>query len=110
MSSGALNSTPTNQCYACTGTSFGPVSVSVSVTSRSSVETAEGIGLVFGMGFPSTYPTLYYSEIRVSAKIRLLSSGTLLQTLSSWHIDRRLSSRKVDAQSVVNWTIVGQLS
>jgi len=40
--------------YAGAGTSYGPVSVclsvSVFVTSRSSVETAERIELVFGMG------------------------------------------------------------
>ena len=42
------------RCYASAGTSYGPVSVSVclsvSVTSRCSIETVERIWLFFGMG------------------------------------------------------------
>ena len=61
-----------------------------------------------------TYPTLCCNEIQVSTKMRALSSGTLSQTQDSEillrHIDRRtcyqLSSRKVDAQSVIYWTVV----
>ena len=55
-----MNSLPA-QRYASAGTSYGPVSVCVclSVTSRSSIETAERIGLLFGMGaLSSTYSTL----------------------------------------------------
>ena len=46
--------------YAGAGTSYGPVSVclSVSVRSRSSIEMAEGIELVFGMGASFTRTTL----------------------------------------------------
>ena len=48
--------------YAGAGTSYGPVyvclSVSVSVTSRSSIETAERIELVLAWELPSAYPTL----------------------------------------------------
>jgi len=48
--------------YAGAGTSYGPVSVclsvSVSVTSRSSVETAERIELVLAWELNSTSPTL----------------------------------------------------
>jgi len=36
--------------YVSAGTSYVPVSVCLSVTSRSSVETVKRIGLVFGMG------------------------------------------------------------
>ena len=61
---------------------------------------------------------LYEKEIRimVSPKIRVLPSGILSQTLdfcfgiSIVEACYRLSSRKVDAQSMINWTIVSQLS
>jgi len=36
---------------------------------------------VLAQRFPLTYPTLCYREIRVSPKIRVLTSGTLQQTL-----------------------------
>jgi len=65
--------------YASAGTSYG--CLSVSVTSRSSIEMAEQIWLVFGMGTFSTYPTTGYKEIQVPSKIRVLPSRTLLQTL-----------------------------
>jgi len=45
-----------------------PVSASVSVTSRSSIKTAERIELVFAMGLLSTKSALCYKEIRVSSK------------------------------------------
>jgi len=68
---------------ASTGTSHGPVSVflSVYVTSRSSIETDERMGLVLARESLSTYPTLCYKEIKVPLIIRVLLSGTLLQTL-----------------------------
>jgi len=45
--------------YANAGTSYGPVSVSLclSVTSQSAVETAEGIKLVFGLGASILLPS-----------------------------------------------------
>jgi len=55
----------------------------------------------------------------LSTKIRVLHSGTLSQTqtlrifyhgMSIVETCYQLSSRKVDAQSVINWTVVGQLS
>ena len=47
----------------------------LSVTSRCSIETVEQIGF-FCMKAFSTYPTLCFNEVQVSAKIRLLPSGT----------------------------------
>jgi len=67
----------------------------------------------------STYPTLCYKEIHVPLKIRVLPSGILLQTsglrkfrngISIVEGCYQLSSRKVEAQSVINWAVVGQLS
>jgi len=57
--------------------------VCLSVTSRSSMDTAKRIGLVlvFGMGLLSTCPTLYGKEIRVPQK-SVLPPGTLLKTLN----------------------------
>jgi len=82
----------------------------LSFTSRCSVKRDERINLVFGM---EVCPTLCFKEIEVSTKIRLLPSGTLRKILP-WHINRRmcyqLSSRKMNAQSMINWTIVSQLS
>ena len=48
---------------------------------RRSIETDERIGLVFGAGasFDLSY-TLYCKETQVTSKIRVLPSGTLLQT------------------------------
>ena len=51
-----------------------------SVTSRYCIETTGRIELVFGVGLPSTYPTLCSKEIWLSPKIRVLPSGTLSQT------------------------------
>jgi len=84
----------------------------LSVTSWSSVGKAEHMELVLRMGasLSSTYHTLCYREIWVSPKIMVLPSGTLSQTLvfeNSFGVSivetcYRISSRKVDAQSVVN--------
>jgi len=99
-------------------TSYGPVSVSV--TNQCSIKTVKRIGLFLARKLPSTYITLCFKEIQVPSKIRALPSGTLLQTRSGLKKFRhsisivetcyRLSSKKVDAQSVINWTVVGQLS
>ena len=56
--------------------------MTLSVTSRSSVETAEQIELVFVRELPSTYPTLRFNEIRTPTEVRVLPSGTLSQNLN----------------------------
>ena len=93
--------------------------LSVSVTSRCSVETGERIELVLAWELPSTYPTLCYKEIQISSKIRVLPSRTFLQSLdfenfrhstSTVEACYQLSSRKADVHSAINWTVVGQLS
>ena len=105
------------QCYASMGTSCGPVSVSV--TSQCSIKTAERIGLVLAWELPSTYPILCYKEIQVPSKMRLFPSWTLLpysglrkfcHSISIVEACCQLSSILVDAQIVINWTIVCQLS
>jgi len=67
----------------------------------------------------STSHTLCCMKIHVSTKVTVLPSGTLSHTpdfkkfcfgISIVETCYRLSSRKVDAQSVINWTVVGQLS
>jgi len=52
-------------------------SVRPSVTSRCFIKTAEQIDLDFGTEATLRNPTLCYTGIRVSSKIRLLPSGTL---------------------------------
>jgi len=68
---------------------------------------------------PSTHPILREKEIRVPSQIRVLPSGTLSQTpdlenfVSAYRSSKRvinLARRKVDVQSVIDWTVVGQLS
>jgi len=79
------------------------------------METGKGISLVFGMGF-SHY--LYNISGTFKNKGAVLHSGTLLQTLDlvnfaiAYRLSKRdqVSSSKVDAQSVINWTVVCQLS
>jgi len=48
----------------------------LSVTSRCSIETDRRNNLVLAWGLLSTSPTLYFMEIQVSTKIRVLPSGT----------------------------------
>jgi len=69
--------------------------------------------------FLSNSPTLRCKEIRVSLKITILPSRTLPQHsgFRKFRHDRsivetcyQLSSTKVDAHSVISWTVVGQLS
>jgi len=66
--------------------------VCLSETSWCSIETAKRIGRVLAWEIQSTYCTLCYKENRIILKIRLLSSGTLPQTMdldiSLQHIDR----------------------
>jgi len=86
------------RCYASTGTSHVRVSVCLSVTSRSSVETAECIELVFAWELLSTHPALRQKQILVSPKIRVLPSGTLSQTpyLENFALVYRTSKRVID--------------
>ena len=90
--------------------------LSVSVTNRSSIQTAERIGRFFGMGAFFDLSYMCFKKILVTPKIGVLPSGTLLQTLdlenfaTAYRLSK-LSSRLVDAQGgVINWTVVGQLS
>jgi len=73
----------------------------------------------FARVLPSTYTTLCYKEIQVPSKIRLLPSRSLLQTLDSENFATvyRSSKRAINLarerwtpKSVINWTVVGQLS
>ena len=54
------------------------MAVSVSVTSRCSIETDGRNNVVLARGLLSTSPTLCFKEIQVSAKIRVLPSETFL--------------------------------
>jgi len=67
--------------YASAATSYGPVSVCLSVclsvTSRCSIETAERIELALIRELRSTGPALCLKEILVYPKIRVLPSETL---------------------------------
>jgi len=106
-------------CHAGTGTRHGPLSVLSQVGVL--LKWLNELGWFLAWELPSTYPTLCYREILVPPKIRVLPSGTLRQTLDfkkilPLHIDRRnvlpsyqLSSRKMDARSVINWTVVSHL-
>ena len=74
--------------YASAGTSYGPVSVCLSicrsVTTRCSIKRDERVNLVLAwMFFPTSRrsrPTLCFKEIRVSTKIRVLLSGIFPET------------------------------
>ena len=77
----------------------------------------ERIELVWGMGafFHLSY-TVFYGNSG-NSKIMVLPSGTLSQTVDLENIARHivvetLSTEldNVDAQSVINWAVVGQLS
>jgi len=69
---------------------------SVSVTSRSSIETTERIELFLAWELSSTYPTLCYKDIRVPLKIRVLPSDTLpeLRTLKIFASSSRSCGRR----------------
>jgi len=108
----------TARCYASAVLAMG-LCLRPSVTSRSSIETDERIGLVFGMGasFDLSYTVLYGNSCTFKNKgtslwnfapnfgLRKFRHG-----ISIVEACYQLSSRKVDAQSVINWTVVGQLS
>jgi len=99
------------------GTSHGPVSVCLSVTSRCSIETAERTRIELWASFHPSYTVLKgYSVISKNKGTSLwnivLNSGVrkFRHSISIVETCYQLSSRKVDAQSVTNWAVVGQLS
>ena len=107
-------SVPTRR-YASTGTSYGPVSVCLSQVGVLSKRLNESDCFLVRV-LPSTYLTLCYKTILIRPEIKLLPSGTLFQScgLGKFHHGisivktfYQLSSRKVDARSVINcyWTI-----
>jgi len=99
--------------------SHGPVSVCPSITSRSFTKTAERIEPVFGMwaSFHSSYAVLNGNSVVSKNKGTSLWNFDLNSGLRKFRHGisiveacYQLSSRKVDAQSVMNWAVVGQLS
>ena len=86
--------------YASAGTSYGPVSVYLSVTSRSSVETAERIELgFFAWMLFLIYPVLCYKEFQISTKIRgVYFPPGLCPKLRTW----KISPRHIDRRSVLS--------
>jgi len=98
-------------------TSHGPLSVCLS--SRCSIETDERIELVFGMwtSFHPSYTVLKGNSVISKNKGTSLWNFVLKSGLRKFchgisivETCYQLSLRKVDAQSVINWTVVGQLS
>jgi len=110
----------TARCYASAVVAIGLcLSVRLSVTSRCSIETTERIELFFGMqaSFHPSYTVLKGNSVIsknngtflwnfvVNSGLRKFRHGiSIVETCY------QLSSRKVDAQSVINWAVVGQLS
>jgi len=93
------------------------VFVYLSVTSRSSVETDERIGCLLARKLYSTCRRLCCKWIRVLPKIRVFTTVSFIQTLKKFRhaisiVERcyQLSSTKVDAETVINWTIVVKLT
>jgi len=91
-----------------------------SVTSRCSIETAERIELVvFGTSasFHPSYTVLSGNSVHFKNKGTSLWNSVPNSRLKKFCFGilivetcYQLSTRKVDAQSVINWTVVGQLS
>jgi len=77
-------------------TSYGPVAVflCVSLAHRYCIETAARIELVYGTCFPDLRYTMLYMEIRVSPELRVLSSGTLSQSLDLENLAARPVHRR----------------
>jgi len=99
--------------------SHGPVYVCVcpSVTSRCSIETVERIELVFSMwaSFHPSYTVLKENSVISKNKVTslwnfVLNSGLrkFRHNISIVETCYQLSSKKVDAQSVINWAVIGQ--
>jgi len=82
--------------------------LSASVTSHCSIETGERIELVWGMGASFH---LSYTVLKGNSGISS-NKGTPLWNFVPNYVDTcyQLSPRKVDAQRVINWTVVDQLS
>ena len=100
--------------YASAG-SYGCVSVFLSLCLSQVCVLSKRLnepGCFWVWNLPSIYRTLCYKEIQVPSKIKVLPPGTLVQTLnvetfatayrSSKRVVYQLSSRKADAQSVIN--------
>jgi len=108
--------------YASAGTSYGPVSVCMcpclSLVCHKSVLYRNGWTNRAGfLARELRYVTVRYKKIWVSPK-RVLPSGTLSQNsglrkfrhrISIVESCYRLRSVKVDVQSVIDWTVVGQV-
>jgi len=107
----------TARCYASAVLAMA-LCPSVSVTSRCSIETVGRIELVFGMwaSFQPSYTVLkgnsVISKTKGTSLWKFLNSGLrkFRHGISIVETCYQLSSRKVDAQSVINWTVVRQLS
>jgi len=86
-------------------------SVRLSVTSRCFIETDERIELVFGTVLKRNSVRLI-SIKGTSLWNFVLNSGLrkFRHGISIVETCYQLSSRKVDAQRVINWAVVGQLS
>ena len=101
------------------GTSHRPVSARLSVTSRCSIETAERIKLGFfgtWASFHQSYTVLKGNPVisknkRTSLWNFVLKSGLrkFRHGISIVETCYQLSSRMVDADSVIIWAVVGQL-
>jgi len=103
--------------------SYGPVCLSLwvrlSFTSWSSVEVAGWIQLVFGVGASLCISCTVLKENLAISKNKGTSLGNFVPNsgLRKFHFGIsvvktccQLGSTKVDAQSVINWTVIGQLS
>jgi len=106
----------TARCYA---SAVLAMTLCPSVTSRSSAKTAERIELVFGMwvSFHPSYTVLKGNSLISKNKGTSLWNFVLKSRHWKFHhgisiikMCYQLCSRKVDAQSVINWAVVGQLS
>jgi len=109
----------TAQCYTSAVLAMGLCpSVCLSVTSRCSIKTAEQIELFLGMwaSFHPSYTVLKGNSVISKNKGHLwnfvLNSGLrkFRHSISIIKTCYQLSSRKVDAQSVINWAVIVQLS
>ena len=109
----------TARCYASAVLAMGLCpSVSVSVTSRCSIETDERIDLGFVWPASLLPPVLHCVKRKFVYLPRhflwnfVLNFGLrkFRHGISIVEMCYQISSRKVDAQSVINWAVVGQLS
>jgi len=116
LSVGAVLPIFTARCFA---SAILAMCLCLSVTSQCSIETAERIELVFGVwaSFHPSYTVLKENSVTSENKGTFLwnfvvNSGLrkFRHGISIVETCYRLSSRKVDAQSVINWAVVGQLS